>query len=511
MSGSAGRSVSLTKWWAALCVVVCLSLAAAIAVSEGSLYDDEISNVRQVEGHDIASIVRTANSTDVHPPGSYVLNAIAWRLLGSWDSVKVAGGCLNAFALAFFVFMAFDSLTQRQRLLLTGMLATASTTLLWGASIRWYSYFNPLFTVALALLLFSAQNRTIRSLILAVAATFLFYLSYAAVCAALILLIVHVGRDYRQWRRSELLALGAMGAVAFLACLPQLQIFLHVHMANQGHQVGGPMAALVQTAITLLLGNAVFPVAPLPILYAAVVGAGFLFWLLARPKVPLQRLVVGSLAAGVLVMAALGIGIKPRNSVFLLPLAALVLCWTITALPPRAAAAATAVLIAFQGIGMRNVVLHVDTLKGSYNTDFRAAMHQIDRWRSGCGAVTVFNHDPVMTYLVEVAGLPQSSPYETTARPRLTVPQNECVVMVQTFHGAIALPTANAMYSLVRDSKLALLQSSDIGPDRYFALKGRWMHEQLPPFYLHLELFRADSAISLQGWSTLATSEGVTR
>jgi hypothetical protein len=151
------------RWLAALGVAAFLSIAVVIAVQRGSFYDDEISNVRQVEGRDIGSIIHTANSTDVHPPGSYVLNALILRLLGSWESVKIAGGCLNALALAVFLFMAFSSLTRGQRLLLAGVLATASTTLLWSASIRWYSYFNPVFTVALGLLLFSTLSRTARS------------------------------------------------------------------------------------------------------------------------------------------------------------------------------------------------------------------------------------------------------------------------------------------------------------------------------------------------------------
>jgi len=511
MPGSIGGSVSFTRWVAALGVAACLCIAVVIAVHQGSLYDDEISNVRLVEGRDIASIIHIANSTDVHPPGSYVLNALALRLLGSWESVKIAGGCLNAIALAIFLFMAYGSLTQGQRLLLTGLLATASTTLLWGASIRWYSYFNPVFTVALALLLFSSLGRTARSLILGVAAILLFYLSYAAICAGVILLLVHVARDYREWQRTELFGLTCIGAVALAVCLPQLQVFLHVHMANQGHQVGGPITALIQTGTTLVVGNAVFPAAPLPILYAVVVGATCLFWLFARSKVPVQRLVVAALITGVLLMVVLGIGVKPRNSVFLLPLVALILCWAFTALPPRAAAAAIAVLIAFQALGLRDLVFHVDTLKGSYNSDFRAAMRQVAQWHSVCGSVTVFNHDPVLTYMVDVAGLRQSSPYETTARPQITLSPGECVVLARTFHGVIALPTAEAMYGLVTPGKLPLLESSDIGPDRYFAMKGRLMHDQVPPFYLHLDLFRADRDITLTGWSMLATSEGDTR
>jgi hypothetical protein len=511
MPNALGWAGSTTKWLATLAVAACASLVATIAVLQGAPYDDEVSNFRLVEGRDIASIIQTANSTDVHPAGSYVLNAILHNLLGSWESVKIAGGCLNAFALALFLFFAYDRLSKWQQLLLTGLLATASTVILWGASVRWYAYFNPAFTAALALLLFAELSRTARSIVLAVSAILLFHLSYAAVCAVFVLLLVHAGRDYREWKRTDLLTLMLAGGVAIAVCIPQMLIFLHVHLPNQGHQTGGPITALIQTGTTVILGNAVFPAAPLPILYAVIISAACLFWLAARRKAPLQWLVVAALVAGIIVMAVLGIGIKPRNSVFLLPLVALVFCWAITALPAWAATIAALVVFTFQGIGVWNVLFHVDTLKGSYNSDFRGAMQQIQLLKSSCGRIVVFNHDPVLSYLLDRDGIAQSSPYEATTRPRITVSLGECVVLAKTFHGAIAPPTVAQMYSVVQSDALQPLESRDIGPDRYFAIKGKLMHDAFPPFYIGIELFKANRDATFTDWSALATPEGEAR
>jgi hypothetical protein len=144
---------------AALWVLAPLLLISAFAVLGKPPYDDEIINFHYVEGKDLASIIHTSNSEDVHPPGSYVINAFLYHLFGSWDRVKAFGGCLNALALSFFLWLAYDKVSDRQRIWLIGMLATASTIVLWGASVRWYAYFNPLFTMTFAIIAFTAYCR----------------------------------------------------------------------------------------------------------------------------------------------------------------------------------------------------------------------------------------------------------------------------------------------------------------------------------------------------------------
>jgi hypothetical protein len=88
MPSAVSRAGSATRWRTTLAVAMCLSLVATVAVLKGAPYDDEISNFQMVEGNDIASIIQTANSTDVHPARSSVLNAVLYSLLGSRASAS---------------------------------------------------------------------------------------------------------------------------------------------------------------------------------------------------------------------------------------------------------------------------------------------------------------------------------------------------------------------------------------------------------------------------------------
>lgn len=495
----------------ALGVLASLLLVTVHAVTQGAPYDDEIGNFHVVEGRDLRSIVEYANSVDVHPPGSFVINAILFRVLGSWDAVKIAGGCINALALAFFVWLASEKLTPRQRFWLTLFGGAAATTILWGASVRWYAYFNPIFTVSLGLTLFSNITRTSRTIALGAAAVLLFHTGYAAICAVPVLLIAHLGRDFQSWNRADLLALAVTGLVSFIVCLPQLNVFIHVHMHNQAGQVGGLLSAASQTALTLLLGNAVFPLAPAPIAAAIVLTATLGYWFYARPKSKTEWLTLAALVIGVVTIIVSGVGIKPRNSVFLLPLMMLLASASISALRPGAQAAVGAALILFQGLALWNVAYHKDTLKGSYNSDFRSALLQLRSWNADCARMVVFNHDPVMSYLLDDSDIMQSSPYERNTRKAVSLADGDCVTVVKTFHGVIPKTTLERMYALTESIQPRPAKAADIGRDRYFEIKTRLMHDPFPPWYIRMEMFRADRELSLPDWSTFVTPEGTAR
>jgi hypothetical protein len=488
-------------------------LTTVLAVTGRAPYDDEIANFHVVRGRDVPSIIRLANSVDVHPPGSYVINKLSYDLLGSWEGVKIAGGCINALALALLIWLAYEKLPPRQRAWLTFCLATASTTILWGASVRWYAYFNPVFTATFAILLFSDIPRTARTAVFGVAAVISFYIGYAAVCGVVILAAAHVGRDWPLWTRRDVAILLSTGILAGLACGPQLLVFLQVHSRNQGAQVGGPVLALLQSALTVVLGNAVFPIAVVPIVYGLLIACAVGFWLFTQDKSRLQWVTVGTLALGLTCMAVTGIGIKPRNSAYLLPIAALVICSAIASLPRRSYAAVSVALVAFQSLGVWNVITHDNTIKGSYNTDFQSAMRAIQKWRgsSECRTLVVFNHDPVMSYLLDRAGIAQSSPYEETTHPAVQVSRGECLAIVETYRGVIPSTVIGRMYGTVRLDTDQRLESRDIGYDRSFVIKGRLLHDSLPAVQIRLELWRARRDVSLPDWSTFATAEGAAR
>ncbi len=507
--GTAVRESALSKrLFASLFVAVCITLISLLAVMGRAPYDDEIVNFRWVQPNDVSTIIHIANSQDVHPPGSYVINKLLYGTLGSWDRVKAVSGCMNALGLALFLWLAYGKLRPQQRWLLTFMIATASTVVMWGASVRWYAYFNPLFSVTLAVILFADISRTARTFALGASAVLLLYLSYGAFCAVPVLAVAHGLRDYRDWKRRDIGILLAAGVVALLICLPQLESFIRVHMPNQASQTGSRLQALLQTGMTLILGNAVFPLATVPIAFAAVISLTVITVVVGRRLSKVEWLALGLLLLGVVLMTATGIGIKPRNSVYLLPLAYLLISAAVTSLPTGPRIGATIAVVIYQALGVWNVIAHENTIKGSYNTDYSAIVGRIESWSAGCSRTVVFNHDPVLAYLLEQKGIAQSSPYASGPQPAVVeISPGDCVAVVETYRGIIAADRLGKAYASIESAGLQHSQSQDFDPDRYQSIKARLGHEAFPSFYAHLDLLRAPRRISINGWAALGSRD----
>jgi hypothetical protein len=154
---------------------------------------------------------------------------------------------------------------------------------------------------------------------------------------------------------------------------------------------------------------------------------------------------------------------------------------------------------------MWNVIHHQDTTKGSYDTDYQEALQVIQARQASCGRISVLNHDPVMTYLVEHAGLVQSSPYQEGRVSSPTIGPNECVAVVKTYHGVIPSRDIDTMYAQVAGDEWTRVMAVDIGVDRNAALKGRVGHEVFPHAYIHLDVLRASRPTALPNWRPFGT------
>ncbi len=135
-----------------LIVLAGVSLLTLVSNRIGSFYDDEIYTIRLLEAcRSWRDVIASANSGDVHPPLAYLIDYSLWQLLGNWKAVQLIAGLANAAALAEVAWIAAPVLPRRSWLILTALLATAASTVMWGASLRWYAWFNPVFALALAL------------------------------------------------------------------------------------------------------------------------------------------------------------------------------------------------------------------------------------------------------------------------------------------------------------------------------------------------------------------------
>jgi hypothetical protein len=491
----------------AIVVAAAITTLSVFAVKTGFAYDDEIFNFRLVSANNVWDIIDIVNSKDVHPPGSYIINWLLFKLLSSWSATKIAGGVFNAFSLTVFFWLAQPKLVRLQSIVLALVLATESTFVLWGASVRWYAYFNPLFAVALGITLFSDRSIMLRTVVVGVAGTVLLYLSYAAFCAIPVLVAVHIGRIFCDLRRRDIVLLGATALIVSFACLPQLLVLARVQIAATNGQVASPAIAFVQTATTLVFGNAIFPIGLAPLLFALIMVPIVTTFLASRKFSAVDKLVIGGLALGVLCLSLTGLGGKGRNAVFLLPLVALVIASSINALPRFAALIGGAALLIYQAIGVSNVVAHEGTAKGSYNTDYVGVLRQIVRWEETCDkGVVVLNHDVVLSYQLDQVGIAQSSPYVEPTTPRVDLSEGECVIAVKSYRGNFSRQLVERLYDALNTQLLESHAKVEIGRDRDAQFKTWVAHELFAPYYVELELFLARDRMSLQGWHQLAAA-----
>jgi hypothetical protein len=483
-------------------IFLSISIVTVLSVNNGSFYDDEIFNISSVPANDVVSLWHLVNAKDVHPPGSYLINKLLFTMLGRWEYVKIFGGILNGFGLTVFALLAFSRISAAMRLPLVILLATSGTFVMWGASVRWYAYFNPIFTIALALILFSSISFTKRTLILGLSVTLLFYISYAAFCAAPVLLVIHILRERENIKRSDIVTVFAVGFVSFILCAPQLITFIQVQLLTQVGQTGSFVSAIAQLAITLLVGNAVFPIATLPTIYAAAIIALMIYFLLFKLKTKLDWIALTALTIGALAMAASGIGVKPRNSVFLLPLMYLIVSSSIATLPKTLSRAAIAFITLFQIMGIVNAAQHRGTLKGSYDTNYSLAIKTITSWNKQCrGNLILFHYDVVFAYMLDALSIKNSSPFNGHENMQLDLDQGDCVVFVKTYHGGFDRGTIASYMQTMNASQLESREVQQFSKDPNAAAKA-WIAKEPFPQYL-IELYRYDvsSKVSLPAWN----------
>ncbi len=372
---------------------------------------------------------------------------------------------------------------------------------MWGASLRWYAYFNPIFAIALGVLLFSNISLTKRTALLGIMSVILFYLSYAAFCAVPVLLIVHLLREKENLKQSDIITLLVVGLIALAICAPELRVFFENARANADHQTGGFVSALSQIAITLFVGNAVFPLAIAPGLYAAVVVGLGVYFIFIKAKSKVDWIVFAALIVGTVAMTASGIAIKPRNSVFLLPLLFLIIASTIASLPSVWGRAVLVLVAVFQLIGSANVIEHRDTLKGSFDMDYKSALGAIIEWRRQCkGRLVVFNHDAPLAYLLKIQSIDELSPYTLSLDPDVALSPGDCAVFAKTYHGNLRASVIASFYQAMDAPELNQTDVKQLSEDRNARMKSWVGKEPFPRYMIELRKYDALSDVTLPSW-----------
>lgn len=382
-----------------LAVSLCVSM---VFLARRNLYDDELASYHLIL-RPFRELVAAANSVDLHPPGMYALSRVAWLVTRSvrWSALIpllfVYGG-LAAFACS----LARHLRDRRERAVVTFLVLGNPHMLLWGSSIRWYSYWTGLFLLLFAWFFFGARRESTRNAVLLGASLgALTYLSYVTLLAAPCMVLAWLLCD--GWTRTRVLQALSAAVAAVAVALPQLVVFVSVHLGARDSQMQGVPVALARLAHGALLGEAMMPWHVLaPVIVAAVVlslvCAGRAAWAHRTPRnTPVHVMLVFSalLAAAA---TATGLGAKPRSFCVLAVMVSALA--GIGALRIQRTSVRRAVLGCFAVwylVSWHNMIFKVGLAKGGL-TDRVDEVVEVVHERAGERPAVIFCHHPGLIY-----------------------------------------------------------------------------------------------------------------
>jgi hypothetical protein len=459
-------------------------------------FDDEFFNIGIVEAYGLSAFL-TTQTIDVHPPLSYLINALLYEVLGSWVAVRV----ISALAICVALFYVGESFVKkyghRAATLTFLLLASNPAILLWGTSLRWYAYFLPIF---LWLSITPKKQGIAYWAKLTVGLTALGYTGYIAFLVAPAIILIY-WLESNQHFKTKLKYLITSLIFGLTAYLPQLLIFLNVHLPNAGGQMGSIFDSIAGVFITQFSNQGVFPIS-----IAGLVGAAgmMLVMTIALMSQPLPNLRQDSkfISYAVFTMLAVvsGISAKFRNLMIASPLQAL---WLGSVIPKTRAKKAWMLGLSLVFVsnfwGVFNVYFHQNTTKNSWNLPIDEILTYLASESSACdGSSVFFTHDPTISYYVERSYVNSFGPYVRN----LTSLQDRyrCGFIITTFQGSIS----DDVYSDMMHSIESLGYSSRtvlyLQEDPFYAFKNR-LDSRYPRYVATItKIEDLENVITMDSW-----------
>lgn len=368
-------------------------------------FDDEYFNLMVVEhfGSGIASYTQT---TDVHPPLSYLLNAWLMKAFGKWEYVRMFSGILTSSAIIFSI----SSLGRNRNISFSiGMiylLAFNPAMLMWGTSLRWYGYFIPL----LIWLLIIPENEKWHWPKFFLFMLVMGYLSYISFFIFPSLFLYYWIADKRN-ARAKLKIMLIPGLIGLLIYFPQLIIFFKVHYPRSGGQVFSLSAGIIGILSTFFSNQGVFPLS-FPGIVSALGSGIILLFMLKEFKQELKGPYLIPLFIGQIILLATRIAGKMRNLIAMIPLQVLWFAEKVSKATSKWILLAAGLIIFGNLVGSYNVITHEDTTKNSWNIPVREVTGLINKeLKTDKSAILLYCHDPIITWHLEKMGYSVRSPY----------------------------------------------------------------------------------------------------
>ena len=379
-------------------ILLAISAILFISIAYQSFgYDDEYYNVRLITDHTIFSLIKEVETSDVHPPLSYIINFMIFRLFNNWSIVRVFSAILFLGALAYMLSKQKGNATK---LIIILFLGFNPTILLWATSIRWYAYAIPL------LILLSTPPRNESKyywFYFFIGFLILSYIGYIGIVLIAPYFVVYYLNDKNTFIH-KLKRITIPAVIYLLLYGYQLYIFKTVHQYNNvadNQQTFDLKTSILSYISSVFSNQAVFPISMAGI--TSIIGTALLLLVMYKQvlinKVKSTTLLLFTLSSLLFVLT--GVAGKLRNLVLLEVSKVTFISNGISNSYKYILALGFTLVFTANIYGIYNVYTHQRTTKNAWNLPLNESLTLMNKLAQADTKEVYFTHHPTYTnYLI---------------------------------------------------------------------------------------------------------------
>ena len=488
-------------------------------------YDDEFNTIKIIESLDFRNMYRYLQSSDIHPPLSYLINKLLFNILKDWNLVRAV---LSSFVVLSIINLAYSryKINKNSSILLLLFLGFDPNIIMWGTSIRWYTYF---IIILNWYLIIPNRNSIWFYLKQIIGLILLGYTGYIFILLIPPLFIYYNCSPLKAFKGNFSKILITYASFIFLYSY-QFFIFVTVHLQTKaaGGNYGFPLKKIFIGIISGVFSNQ----GVMPFSYAGIISIisfAFILFCIFKKSMKEKQLFdlfqVYILAIATFIFS--GVLGFVRILVILIPFKALLLSsFEIKKLSYQLACI---ILILSQLQGFSNVISHSGTTKAYWNIPHKEIFRELEVQSKSCPKdLVVVHHDQAMSFhlnkkqYISISPFENSFPYvsgkdilnESPFKNKNDLDQIfnskniNCVAVVDTFRGINGIPYEQKIKLLnaVENLNYKSLKSFNFGKNNDVRLN-RIFTKDYPEYRANIRLFKDVSNISeLRVWENLLQS-----
>ena len=471
-------------------------------------FDDEFNTINIIESLNFSSMYRYLQSNDIHPPLSYIFDKLLFNIFQDWSIVRVFLSIVVVASITNLAYKFFEDLNIRSICLLI-FLGFDPNILIWGTSIRWYTYY----LIILCWFLIIPRRNTnwfyIKQLLGFLLLGHIGYITFLLFVPLFIYYNLNPIKNYKN-NFSKLV-------ITYLILLTlysyQLYIFLTIHVQSDPAK-GNYNFPLTKNLIGFISGvfsnQGVMPFSLAGIL--SIFSFVFILYFHLKESIKIKRLIdlTQIYFISLLLFFVSGVGGFIRIFVILSPFKALL----ITNLRDNKFLykLLCSILLLTQLQGFFNFIYNKGTTKSYWNIPHKTIFTELKKENAKCNDnLIIFHHDMALSFHLNREGLISISPFENiipysgdknilNTSPYsnnnkideiINSQSNECVALVDTFrgHSGLSYDFKRKLMEAVNHLKYQSLRTINFGKNNDTKIN-RIISKDYPDFRAKLYFFK---------------------